>query len=111
MAPRKETKQDKILKIKEEATITNPSAVPIVFHEKKGMLLKLLVEKEMTIIDLKKETGLNPGTIKRHLEDLLQHGLIFITKEQINEYGIVMKFYRATAKKLIFKLTWPKEIG
>ena len=92
---------------KEEVTLTDPCAVPIVFHEKKGQILKLLIEKEMTIIDLKHATGMNPGTVKRHLDDLLQHDLILIAKEQLSEYSIMMKFYRAVAKKFSFNIDWP----
>ena len=90
----------------EELILSDPSAVAIVFHEKKGMILKLLIEKEMTIIELKHATGLNPGTIKRHLDDLLKCNLIKISKEQLCEYSIVMKFYRAVAKKFTFDITW-----
>ena len=93
--------------IEEEITITDPAAVPIIFHQKKEEILKLLIKNDMTIIDLKHKTSMNPGTIKRHILDLLQHNLIFISKEQLSEFGVVMKFYRAVAKKVKFKLEWP----
>lgn len=94
--------------IKNELLVTNPDTVSIVFHEKKGEILKLLIDQEMTIIDLKHATGMNPGTIKRHLTDLLNHNLIFISRERINEFSIVMKYYRALAKTFIFNIKWPK---
>ena len=65
----------------------------------------------MTIIDLKHVTGMNPGTIKRHLSDLQKFGLVFISREKLNEYSIVMKYYRATAKTFVFQISWPKEQG
>jgi len=92
----------------EEIIISNPEVVPILFHEKKGSILKMLIDKEMTIIDIKNKTGMNPGTIKRHITDLLKHNLIFISREKINDYSILMKFYRARAKKFIIKITWPR---
>jgi len=95
-------------KIKEQQTITNPDAVSIVFHEKKGEILSHLVKKEMTIIDLKHATDMNPGTVKRHLTDLLDHDLVFISREQVNEFSIVMKYYRASAKTFEFNITWPE---
>jgi len=94
-------------KIKEELMITNPEAVSIVFHEKKGEILSLLIEKEMTIIDLKHATDMNPGTVKRHLTDLLEYDLVFISREKVNEFSIVMKYYRASAKSFVFNITWP----
>ena len=103
----KDKRKEEKLQPREEITLTDPSAVAIVFHEKKGQILKLLIKKEMTIIDLKHATGMNPGTVKRHLDDLLQHDLILISKEQLSEYSIMMKFYRAVAKKFLFKIEWP----
>ena len=95
--------------INEELVIIDPSAVSIIYHEKKSQILKLLVDKEMTIIDLKHATGMNPGTIKRHLNDLLKHKLIRISKEQLSEYSIVMKYYRAVAKRFRFNIEWKAE--
>jgi DNA-binding transcriptional ArsR family regulator len=103
----KEKRKEEKLQPKEEIILTDPYAVPIVFHEKKGQILKMLIKKEMTIIDLKHATGMNPGTIKRHLDDLLQYEIILISKEQLSEYSIMMKFYRAVAKKFVFKIEWP----
>lgn len=103
----KDKNKNNITQIKEEIILTNPVAVSVVFHEKKSQILKLLIEKEMTIIDLKHATGLNPGTIKRHLDDLLKCNLISISKEQLSEYSIVMKYYRAVAMKYRFNIVWP----
>lgn len=102
----KEKRKEEKLQPKEEIILTDPCAVPIVFHEKKGQILKLLIKKEMTIIDLKHATGMNPGTIKRHLDDLLLYEIIHISKEQLSEYSIMMKYYRAVAKKFSFNITW-----
>ena len=102
----KDRNKNKSTQIKEEIILTDPVAVSVVFHEKKSRILKLLVKKEMTIIDLKHATGMNTGTIKRHLDDLLRCNLIYISKEQLSEYSIVMKYYRAVAKKFNFNITW-----
>lgn len=108
MNKNKETSENNIYHIIEELVVTDHEVVPIIFHEQKSKILKLLIDEEMTIIDLKHKTGLNPGTIKRHITDLLKHNLIFISKEKINEFSIVMKYYRATAKSILFNVTWPK---
>jgi DNA-binding transcriptional ArsR family regulator len=106
MTAEKETGKGDVSKIKDVITVKDPSAVPIVFHEKKAAILKLLIEKEMTIIDLKHATGLNPGTIKRHLNDLLEHGIIQLSRTEISDHSIVMKFYRAVAKEIKFDIKW-----
>lgn len=90
-----------------EKNITSPEAVPILFHEKKQEILKELVKKEMTIIDIKNKIDMNPGTIKRHLEDLVKVGLVIQTRTEKNIYGVNMKYYRATAREFIINLKWP----
>ncbi len=102
-----ETEGKKIAFIQDEMQITNPDAVPILFHPKKEEILKLLISKEMTIIDLKHATGMNPGTVKRHLTDLLENHLVFISREKVNEFSIVMKYYRASAKTFQIRINWP----
>ncbi|NVM01988.1 MAG: winged helix-turn-helix transcriptional regulator [Candidatus Helarchaeota archaeon] len=93
--------------IENEMLITDPSTVPVLFHEKKQMILKLLIDKEMTIIDLKNETKMNPGTIKRHLENLIEKNLVIQSRTAKSEHGITMKYYRATANQFNVKLLWP----
>ncbi|MFW9997310.1 MAG: winged helix-turn-helix domain-containing protein [Candidatus Odinarchaeota archaeon] len=90
-----------------EKVIVNPKTVPVLFHENKQKLLILLIEKEMNIIDLKNATNLNPGTIKRHLTDLVEQELVKQTRIETNNYGVKMKFYRATAKQFIVTMKWP----
>ncbi|MCE7743344.1 MAG: ArsR family transcriptional regulator [Candidatus Heimdallarchaeota archaeon] len=107
MGSEKDMKLDKNSLIKDEIIVSNPSAVPVIFHEKKSQILKCLINKEMTIIDLKHKTGLNPGTIKRHIDDLLEVKLIYISREQLSEYGMVMKYYRAVSKSYKFLIEWP----
>ncbi|MFX1535290.1 MAG: winged helix-turn-helix domain-containing protein [Promethearchaeota archaeon] len=92
-----------------EKLITDPEAVPILFHPQKQIILRLIIEEEMTIIDLKKATGMNPGTIKRHLTDLVEKGLAKQSRTEINKYSITMKYYRATASQFIISIKWPKK--
>ncbi|MHA1730172.1 MAG: ArsR family transcriptional regulator [Promethearchaeota archaeon] len=103
------------IEVKNMAEITDPSIILVLFHEKKMELLKLLLEKDMNIQDLKKATGINPGTIKRHLDDpksgLIHYGLVFLSKIEFSEANnIRMKFYRATAKKFKINLTFPDDL-
>jgi DNA-binding transcriptional ArsR family regulator len=92
--------------ILEEIIITDPDTVPILFHPEKQKLLRFLIQDEYTIIALSKMTDMNPGTIKRHLTDLVTYGLAVQSRDDQNEYGIKMKFYRATAKKYRIEITW-----
>lgn len=87
--------------------ISDPAVVPVLFHPKKQFILKLLIKKELNIMELKQETNLNPGTIKRYLDDLVSKELGFQTRKVQNEYGFFLKYYRATAKSFVIHIEWP----
>ena len=101
----RQIKQSEIEKTKK---ISDPSAVSILFHEKKQELLKLLIENDLNIREMENLTKLNPGTIKRHLDDLLEKNLVFQSQTIKNEYGFTLKYYRAVAKKFIVNIEWPE---
>ena len=90
--------------------INDPSVVPILFHKKKQIILNLLLKKEFNIMELKKETNLNPGTIKRYLDDLVSKDLVRLSRKVQNEYGFFLKYYRATAKLFVIHIEWPSDI-
>ncbi len=92
----------------DQLVITDPTVVHILFHEEKQKILSLLIQAESTIQELSTSLGINPGTIKRHLIDLTDCNLVLQTRTEINEYGIKLKYYRATAKQYIVNLIWPK---
>ena len=93
--------------IQDELIITDSSLVLIVLHDKKKLILEHLLEKDMTIQDLRQTIGLNPGTIKRHLDDLKLHKLVFESRIEKNDYNITMKYYRAVAKSFKIKVQIP----
>lgn len=90
-----------------EMKISDPDVVSVLFHEKKQDILRLLIHGEKNIMDLKKELKMNPGTIKRHLDDLRVKELVAEPRIVINKYGIKEKYYHATAKRFIVHLEWP----
>ena len=71
------------------------------------MKLALLLESELNIMELKKKTKLNPGTIKRILDSLVSKDLAYLSRKVQNEYGFFLKYYRATAKSFVVHLEWP----
>ena len=86
---------------KNELILTDPQIIRIVLHNQKLLILNQLFTEMRNIKQLKKITGLNPGTIKRHLDDLLVHQLVKIVSSQKTNYNITMKFYQAVAKKFM----------
>jgi DNA-binding MarR family transcriptional regulator len=87
--------------------LTDHEAIFVLFHKQKQEILRLLIENEFTLYDLRKITKWNPGTIKRHLNDLMQYGFITQTRTEVNSFSMIMKYYRATAKKFEFHIVWP----
>jgi len=87
--------------------ITDPSVINQFQHSAKLKILENLYEQAKTIMQLHKATGYNPGTVKRHLNDLEKAGLITLAKKEISEKRIIMKFYRVTAKEFIIQYRWP----
>ena len=83
----------------ETLEIHEPDRIVLILHEKKMKILKSILNEGKTIQQIKKTTGINPGTIKRHLDALKSEGLVFIESKKLNDYNILMKFYRAIAKK------------
>ena len=92
----------------EDLIIDDVEAIKLLSHEKINEILNLLITQEMTIIDLKNQLKMNPGTIKRHLDNLLASGLVVITREEINKFQITMKYYRIRAKRFIVQWRWPQ---
>ncbi len=90
-----------------ELIINDLEAISLIKHDKKKLLLELLLNEDKTIMDLSKETGWNPGTVKRHLSDLVANKLVTPSKIEVNEYRIKLKYYRATARQFRFEFIWP----
>lgn len=87
----------------------DPVVVKVLYHPTKQRILRHLLAREMKIIDLKKALKMNPGTIKRHIDDLCACGLIERSRVNTNQYGIKEKYYRATANHFVVHLEWPAE--
>lgn len=95
---------------KERIIFHSPKLVKILFHEKRHVILSSLVEKEMTVYDLKTSLNLNPGVVKRHIDILLKAGIIVQTRTATNELGMNLKYYRARAENFCIEIEWPKNM-
>ncbi|MHA1518840.1 MAG: winged helix-turn-helix domain-containing protein [Promethearchaeota archaeon] len=95
---------------KETIEITVPSLIMQVMHEKKQLILKEIFKEGRTIQELKNLTKMNPGTVKRHLDELMKHKLVFVEREDRNAYNILMKYYRTTAKHFEIHFRLPEDI-
>lgn len=94
-------------KIKDEIILDNPEVITFFKSEGKQDILKILINQEMNLHEIRNTLKMNPGTVKRHLDQLLEFKLIEQTREDTNSWGVKMKYYRAVAKKFIIHYSWP----
>ncbi len=86
--------------VRDKLVVTDPKVIRVVLHEQKLQILNILVHDMKNIQELKELTNINPGTIKRNLDELMEHGLIYIAAIKKSDYNITMKYYRATANRI-----------
>ncbi len=94
-----------------ELQINNPDQILQLMHPKKQLILRHLFSEALTIQNIKELTQLNPGTIKRLLDQLIASDLVYVQFSKRNEYNILMKFYRAKAKKFHITMVLPDDLA
>jgi predicted transcriptional regulator len=92
---------------KEVLKIKNPKTILMINNAKKRVILELLMNQEKTIMQLSRETGWNPGTVKRHISDLNDGKLVEISRIEFNKHHTKSIYYRASAKRFKFTYVWP----
>ncbi len=80
--------------------VDNPQDLRLIFSEKHNRILKLVMEKELSISDIARALNVNPGSVHYHLKELEKHGLVIQVREEVKG-GIVKKFYRSSAKRIL----------
>ena len=103
-------KKDNKVIIRESLTVSDPKEILIILHEQRMQILNELLHSMKNIQELSESTHLNPGTVKRNLEELMVHGYVFIADIRYNEYKMKMKYYQATAKEITIKYKLPEWI-
>lgn len=101
-------KKENEVMIKESLIITDPKEILIVLHDQRKQILNELLHTMKNIQELSEATHLNPGTVKRNLEELMSHGYVFIADVRQNDYKMTMKYYQATAKQIVIKCSLPE---
>ena len=70
-------------------------------NESSRKVLTLLLEKELTVMDISKDSGLSPNLIIHHLKKMINTEIVTITKESRNSRGRPLRFYRAKSAIVI----------
>ena len=80
--------------------VDKPQDIRLIFSEKHNMILRLLMEQDLSISDIAKILSLNPGSVHYHLKELEKHGLVKQVREEVKR-GIIKKYYRSAAKRIV----------
>lgn len=70
-------------------------------NESSRKILTLLLEKELTIMNISKDTGISPSLIIHHLKKMVHSDIVTITRETTNSRGHSLRFYRAKSAIVI----------
>lgn len=87
--------------------ITDPATIRALFQKDKLQILNILLREAKNIQQLKEATKINPGTIKRNLDDLIGLNLVKEAGIKKSSYNITMKYYIATAEEFEFQFKLP----
>ncbi|QLH06778.1 ArsR family transcriptional regulator [Nitrosopumilus ureiphilus] len=64
-------------------------------NESSRKILTLLLERELTIMNISKVSGLSPNLVIHHLKKMIDSDIVIITKESKNSRGRPLRSYRA----------------
>lgn len=87
-------------KIQDMMVVENLQDIRLIFSKKHNMILKLVMEKEMSISDIARALNINPGSVHYHLKELEKRGFVKQVREEIKG-GVVKKYYRSAAKRIL----------
>jgi len=80
--------------------VDKPQDIRLIYSEKHNMVLKLVMDKELSISDIARKLNLNPGLVHYYLKELERHGLVRQVRQEIKG-GVVKKYYRSIAKRIL----------
>jgi DNA-binding transcriptional ArsR family regulator len=77
--------------------ITDPEKAKVLVDPMRREMVRLLARRPMTENDLAAALGLSDPSVGHHLKILARSGLIRLARKQVEEHGIVQKFYETKA--------------
>ena len=96
-------------KFQETIIITDPDTIKRIKMPIKVEILKMLKEqpseKGFTIKEIADKLKKNPGTVKYHMDELAELGVVAIFRLEPTQTGIVQKFYKLTFNRLELRIS------
>ncbi len=92
--------------IKEILIVEDPAAIRLLFTPKYAEIIDLVDAKELSVSDVARMLGVNPGSAHYHMKELEKHGLVKLVREEIAG-GVVRKYYRKSAHGFVLGTSTP----
>jgi DNA-binding transcriptional ArsR family regulator len=77
--------------------IRDPEKAKVMVDPMRREVVRLLAQRAMTENELAEALGLSDPSVGHHLKILGRHGLIRLARKEVEEHGIVQKFYETSA--------------
>jgi len=81
--------------------LDDPDKIALLADFTRMEILHLLSTHSMTETQLSEQLGLTKAAVGYHLHLLIEAGLIYVEKTEVEKHGIVQKYYKPTAKLFI----------
>jgi len=99
--------------IREMLVVDDPDTMRMILSGKYNDILELISSREMSVSDISKALGINPGSAHYRLKELEKKGLVKKAREE-TKGNVVKKYYRASARNIYldgsrFKVPGPGE--
>lgn len=85
--------------MREVLVVDDPDTMRMILSGKYNDILELISSREMSVSDISKALGINPGSAHYRLKELEKKGLVRMVREE-TKGNVVKKYYRAAARNI-----------
>lgn len=82
---------------KQAELVRNPTVAKLLVDPMRREIVRLLASRAMTENELARTLGLSDPSVGHHLRVLMDAGLIRVTRKEVEQHGILQKFYETSA--------------
>lgn len=92
--------------------VSDPEVARVLVDPMRRAILSFLREKPMTQSQLADKLGLSDASLNYHMKILLKAGLVNIARREVEEHGIMQKFFAPAAYTFVYDLdALPKDVS
>jgi DNA-binding transcriptional ArsR family regulator len=92
--------------------VSDPEVARVLIDPMRRAVLSFLREKPMTQAQLADKLGLSDASLNYHMKILMKAGLVNIARQEVEEHGIMQKFFAPAAYTFVYDLdALPKDVS